>query len=267
MTNRFGSLLRQVRTESSLSQLALSSMADVSPRHLSFLETGRASPSREMVMRLGEVMSLPLRTQNVLLEAAGFVAAYRETSLAAPEMAEVRRAIELLLRQSEPFAAVAFDRSWNIVLANDGYVRALQLLVGHTTLVPYALVEGRKVNALRELFDPNGLRPHIANWEEVASAIVPRLVREAQGSDEVLRLLARELLAYPGVPSVREVVPRPPLVIPVVFRVGDATLRFFTTITTLGTPQDITLEGLRIESFHPSDPETAALVHALSATT
>jgi transcriptional regulator with XRE-family HTH domain len=268
----FGRLLREWRSTRRRSQLELALEAEVSARHLSFLETGRAQPSREMVLRLSSALQVPLRERNTLLQAAGFAPAYRETALSEPAMAGMAEALRLLLRQHEPFPAMALDRHWNLVMANEAYLRTLRLLLGETAapgLAPYAVLPVPRLNTLRALFDPEGLRPHVVNWDEVASEILSRVRREAafDGDAETQRLLA-DLLQASGPP----VSPRgaPPhgvqaLVIPVELRVAGHLLRFFTTITTLGAPQDITLAELRIEAFHPADAATEAAVRAAAA--
>ncbi|MGZ3452465.1 MAG: helix-turn-helix domain-containing protein [Polyangiales bacterium] len=260
----FGELLRQHRQARRLSQMQLAMEAEVSTRHLSFIETGRAKPSREMVLILGSVLDVPLRERNVMLEAAGFAAVYRESPLEGPSMAEMRRAVELILKRHEPYGAVALDRHWNIVLANEGYVRVHHMMFGPDALKPYVPAPPH-MNVIRDFFRPDGMRRHVANWTEVAKAMVPRIVREASSSnDETIRALAKEVLAQPGVPSMRSVGAGPvPILIPLEIRMGDVTLRLFTTIATIGTAQDVTLSELRIESFHPADEETERNVRAM----
>src|SRR5262245_7357343 len=264
-----GALLRGWRGARRLSQLDLALSADVSARHLSFLETGRALPSREMLLRLARVLDVPLRDRNALLQAAGYAPIYRETPLDDPQMAGVRQALELILRRHEPFPAVALDRRSDIVMINAGYARlGGALLAPPFTLPPALTVAPRpRLNALRLLFDPRGLRPHIVNWEEVARWLLVRLHRETQGSmDSGRHELLTDLLGSPDVlPDWRQpdLATPPSLVLPVEMRVGDRSARLFTTLTTLGAPQDITLQELRIESFHAADAETDALLRAM----
>ena len=254
-----GALLRRWRTARRLSQLELALAAEVSPRHLSFLETGRSRPSRQMLLVLGSVLDLPLRERNALLLAAGFAGAYSETGLDEPRMAAMRQALELILRQHEPFGAVAMDRHWNVVMINEAYARLIGRLLGGA---PPALtvVPPPRPNAMRLLFDRAGFRPHVENWEEVAREMLVRVQREALWSgDPASRELLGDLLAAPGVPSdwrESDIEKSPSLVVPVVLRVGGTNLRFFSTLTTLGAAQDITLQELRIESFHAGDAET-----------
>jgi len=263
-----GALLRRWRTARRLSQMDLALAAEVSPRHLSFLETGRARPSRQMLLVLGSALDLPLRERNALLLAAGFAGAYHETGLDEPRMATMRGALELILRQHEPFGAVAMDRHWNVVMVNGAYARFTGALLG-ATLPPLTVIPTPRPNALRLLFDPRGFRPHVANWEPVARELLLRVHREALWSgDPATHALLADLLAAPGVPAgwrEPDVEAAPALVVPVELRLGEATARFFSTLTTLGAPQDITLQELRVESFHAADAETEALMRAMSA--
>lgn len=251
-----GSLLREWREKRRLSQLALSLDAGVSARHLSFLETGRSRPSRAMIATLAEALDIPLRIRNDLLLAAGFAPLYRESSLELLGSVHVRRAIELILTKQEPYPAVVMDRRWNLLTAN----RAAELFFGRlidlTTVAP-------PWNILRLMFDPHGLRPYVVDWEGTARALVGRARREALCGvvDSELQALLDEL-AEPGAP------PRPSLpeapgselpVLPVEFEKSGVRERYFSTITTLGTPQDVTLQELRIECFFPADEATAEL--------
>jgi transcriptional regulator with XRE-family HTH domain len=247
-----GGLLRQWRAARRLSQLALALDADVSSRHLSFVETGRAQPSREMVLRLADALSVPLRERNALLLSAGFAPLFRETDLEAPEMVAARQAVEFILAHQEPYPAIVVDRHWNVLRANG----ATQRILGRFLAAPPA----GPLNAMRLVFHPGGLRPFVENWEEVAGALMERLHREAAGPpDEETRALRDELLACPGVPA-RWRTPeldRPPApLLSIVYRKDDLRLAFFTTITTFGTPQDVTLQELRIECFFPADEAT-----------
>jgi transcriptional regulator with XRE-family HTH domain len=266
----FGRALRDWRLARRRSQLELALDAEVSSRHLSFLETGRAQPSREMVLVLASVLELPLRERNGLLKAAGFAPAYTETALSEPEMAEMTAALRLILRQHQPFPAVAFDRHWNRVMMNEAYLGTLKLLLGEEAVpgaVAYEVLPAPRTNMLQALFDPGGLRPSIANWEQVAGSVLARLRREAvfEGDRETRELLA-SLLRIPGVATLGARSPDAPqgVVIPVEIRLGTNLLRFFTTIATLGAPQDITLAELRIEAFHPADGATEAAVRGLA---
>jgi transcriptional regulator with XRE-family HTH domain len=251
------SKLRWWRQHRGLSQLELAGRAEISQRHLSFMELGRASPSREMVMRLAKVLDLPMRQQNALLLAAGYAPVWRETAFAAPELGPVTSALGYMLAQQEPFPAVVVDRHWNLLKANAGAVRLVEFLVG--PLAPDAAV-----NLADALVAPDLLRPYLVNWVEVVRYFIGSVEADAwaDGTSETAALLER-LLAYQGVQSALR---RSPVsaaagpVLPMYFRKGDISLRLFTTIATLGTPQDITLQELQIESFFPMDEETASIL-------
>jgi len=264
MTSPVGRLLKEWRDVRGMSQLALATAAEVSPRHLSFVETGRAEPSREMVLTLARALDVPLRERNAMLTAAGYAPVFRETPLDDPRMAEMRRAVVLLLRQHEPFFAVALDRRWDIVMCNRAYARMTQTLDDPSLrLVPYEVLPAPRLNALKLLF--GRFRPLIANWEEVASGVFDRAQREARlDRDPARRAVLEECLrsAPPGWRPARS--ETAPLVLTVELRIGDQSARLFSTIATLGTAQDITLQELRIESFHAADAETEALLRAAS---
>jgi hypothetical protein len=217
---------------------------------------------------LGSALDLPLRERNALLLAAGFSGAYAETALDEPRMGAMREALELILRQHEPFGAVAMDRHWNVVMLNAAYARFTEMLLG-VRLPPLTVLSEPRVNAMRALFDPRGFRPHLVNWEEVAREMAGRVQREALWSgDPGTRALLDEMLSAPGVPRdwrEPEVERVPSLVVPVEVRIGPDVARFFSTLTTLGAPQDITLQELRIESFHAADRATEALMRRMSA--
>lgn len=250
-----GDLVRHWREHRRLSQADLASVAEVSTRHLSCVERGKARPSRQMVLVLASALEVPLRERNAWLRAAGFAPAYRETDLGAPEMGQVRLALELMLARHEPFGAVVVDRTWNVLLANRPWRAVFELLLGGPA---------GATNLLRATFDPRGLKPFLLNWEEVARATLERVRREAlvEGDPE-LEALYEELVAMPDVPASirrRDFDRAPPLVIPVKLAVGGEVISLFTTITTLGTPTDVTLSELRIEAYHPADAATDAWV-------
>ncbi|HET8644791.1 MAG TPA: helix-turn-helix domain-containing protein, partial [Vicinamibacteria bacterium] len=196
-----GPLLRRWRNTRGLSQLDLALAAGVSTRHLSFLETGRSRPSREMLLALSVVLDVPLRDRNALLQAAGFAAVYRETRLDDPRMSDIRQALELILRQHEPFAAVAMDRHWDIVMTNESYGRFVRLLRPQAPVpAPFTVASTPRLNALRMVFDPGGLRPFILNWPRLARELLMRVHREAS-TGELSAALLQDLLAYPEVPA------------------------------------------------------------------
>jgi transcriptional regulator with XRE-family HTH domain len=250
----FAAVLRWWRDHRGLSQLDLAGRAEISQRHLSFLELGRASPSREMVTRLAAALDVPLRQHNALLVAAGFAPVWRETELGSPELAHIRSAIDYILAQQEPFPAVAVDRHWNLLKANAGAVRLVEFLVG--PLAPDA-----PVNLADALVAPDVLRPFLVNWAHVVRYFIRTVEADAlaDGTEQTAALLAR-LLDYDGVRAAMKSAVSGDAsgpVLPMHFRKGDTSLRLFTTIATLGTPQDITAQELRIEAFFPMDDETA----------
>ncbi|HEU4643348.1 MAG TPA: helix-turn-helix transcriptional regulator [Gemmatimonadaceae bacterium] len=256
---RAGALLREWRAARRLSQLALALEAGVSARHLSCVETGKARPSREMVARLADTLGMPLRERNALLVAAGYAPEYTETRLDAPELAQVRRAIDLIVEHQEPYPAFVLNRRWDILRTN----RAAMRVCG------FFGTASRHDNMLRQFFDPDDVRAVVANWEEVAADLVRHLQEEiaAVPSDAGARALLDEVLRYPGVPSrwrTRELGAAPPHVLTVVFRKGGRELSFFSTITSFGTPRDVTLDELRIECTFPADDATAELCRALA---
>ena len=263
----FGPMLRTWRRRRGASQLALALQSGVSQRHVSFLESGRARPSREMVVQLSSALDVPLRQRNAMLLAAGFAPAYRETSLAAPELAPVARAIDHMLRQQEPYPAVVIDRFWNLMRANNAATAFIGLLFEGALPPP---PPGKAPNVLRWLLDPTALRPKIANWEEVARHLVSATYAEvlADGGEPQALAFIEEIMAYPDVPaSFRRLrfEDRPLPVLTLDCMVGGKSLSVFTTIATLGTPQDVTLQEVRIESFFPADDRSDAVFRSLAA--
>lgn len=256
-----GALLRRWRAVRNLTQLDLALDAEISTRHLSCIETGRAQPSREMVLRLAEVLRVPLRERNALLLAAGYAPFYRNTGLDAPELAAARRAVEILMAQLEPYPVLVLDRHWNTERMNTGAKRILALFPGCDSGTPH--------NGVRLVFHPQGLRPFIENWEEVAARIIRRLHREATDnpSDETLKCFLEELLSYPGVPNrwrMPDLDGAPPPFLTINYRWRNSTLRLFSVLTSLGTPLDVGLQELRIETLFPADEATRTIVNRLA---
>lgn len=248
-----GALLQYWRRTRHLSQLALANEAEVSPRHLCFVETGRAKPSREMVLLLATVLDVPFRERNALLLAAGFAPMYCETPLDSPGLGPVRAALDAILRQQEPFPAVVMNRRWDILSSNQAAARFFGFLLGEQApAVP---------NVVRLMFDPMGLRPYVTNWPSVAEALIQRVHREAVGGikDDVTAQMLQEILTRSDVPPHLR---RPNLeaqqlpLIAIHFEKQGQAFNYFSAVTTLGTPQDITLQELRIESFFPTDSAT-----------
>ena len=256
-----GQLLRQWRLTRGVAQLTLATAAEVSTRHLSYIEAGRAAPSRDMVLRLGEALQVPLRERNTLLLAAGYAPQYRETDLDAPEMIEARRAVDFILTQQEPYPAIVLDAHWNLLAANAATHRFLALFPECAVPEP--------ANGPRLIFHPRGLRPFIANWGEVASRMIQRLHREAAANPANARTkaLLEELLSYPDVPNgwrALDLEQAPAPFLCVCYQRSGTTFNFFSTITTFGTPQDVTLQELRIECFFPADDATRSLMIELA---
>jgi transcriptional regulator with XRE-family HTH domain len=250
-----GDLLRDWRQRRRLSQMDLSNEAEVSARHLSFVETGRSKPSRELVLHLAEHLDVPLRERNTLLMAAGYAPTYRETVLDAEEMAPVRDALDKILAGHEPYPAVVVDRRWDLVSANGAALAILTDGVAPQLLTPVP-------NAMRVSLHPDGLAPRIVNFAEWSAHLLERLHRQLSASgDPDLAALVDELLTYPGVEDPERSThddPASRLFVPLVLRDGTGELRFFSTIATFGTALDITIAELSIESFFPADEETAA---------
>ncbi|NUR89212.1 MAG: helix-turn-helix transcriptional regulator [Nonomuraea sp.] len=251
----FGDLLRSWRQRRRVSQLDLGIEAEVSARHISFLETGRARPSREMVMRLAEELDVPLRHRNRLLVSAGFAPVFREREVRAPEMDAVRQALDRILAGHEPYPAVVVDAAWNLVAAN---AAAGMFMEG----VPEELLT-EPVNVMRLSLHPEAMGGKLVNLAEVRAYALSQLRRQADASgDARLAELHDEIAgyAYPGVELNVAHVPGPgDILIPMRIRHGDRILSMFTTIATFGSPLDVTVSELAIETFWPGDEETAAL--------
>lgn len=256
----FGLLLKQWRSQRGFSQLELAVNSQVSQRHISFLESGRAKPSREMVLQLASVLEVPLRQQNLMLTAAGFAPVHTETDLSAPEMSSIRKALDFMLRQQEPYPAFVVDRYWNLLLPNQAATRLLTAFISPEQLQAHFSRDG-KINLMRAMFHPRGLRPFVMDWEEISAHLLQRLHREAmaEGESEQSIALLDELMSYPGVSEVWHRSSRTAqnaLLLTVHLKQANLELRFFSTIATLGTPYDITLQELRIECLFPADDLT-----------
>ncbi len=250
----FGALLRQWRSHRRVSQLELSSQAEVSTRHLSFVETGRSQPSREMVLKICEHLDVPLRERNRMLLAAGFAPVYPENDLDAPQMAAARIAVREVLEAHRPYPALAVDRAWNVVDTNP----AVAVL---TQVVSPALLADLPLNALRLTLHPDGMAPYITNLSQWRAAILHALLRNARArADADMLALHAELLSYPGGEphSDRTATAPGAIYVPLKLRIGETNLSFLAIIATFGTALDITLSELAIESFFPADPATAA---------
>lgn len=264
----FGPSLRWWRTTRRFSQLQLAGVAEVSSRHISYLETGKAKPSREMVIHLANVLEIPLRDQNVLLHAAGFAPVFSQQDLDAPEMDDVRRVLAWILAAHAPNPALVVDRRGEVVDANPAALRLLDELVDEDSP---AL--GPTLNANRLVLHPEGVRPRTDNWAEVAANILQRLEREQahRPADEALADLLAEVLTYPRSAELRRSTELPTgsdllVTLRATSRSG-ARIRLVSTIATIGAPYDVTLDELRLETFFPGDEATAAILARWGDTT
>ena len=256
-----GHLLREWRTARGVSQLDLAMRAGFSARHVSFIETGRSQPSRQAVLVLAEALDVPLRDRNRLLEAGGYARVYRHTPLDAEDMRHIRGVLQFILDRHEPFGAVVLDRYSNLLMANAASQELFRTIVD-----PGLIAETH--NIMRLVFHESGLRPWIVNWPEVAEHLLSRCERELGGpsADETSRALLADIRGLAG-PSAtaRHAEPLKPadVLLPVHIRRGEIDVRLFSTIMTLGTPQDVTLQELRIETFFPADPESERTIRAM----
>lgn len=257
-----GALIRQWRNRRHLSQLDLALDAEISQRHLSFLENGRAKPSAEMVLRLCEHMDLPLRHRNTLLVAAGFAPRYCERELSEDGMRPAIQAVEQVLKGHEPYPAIAVDRCWNIVLTNTA---AALFLNG----VDEPSLTASPVNALRLALHPKGLAPSILNFREWRAHLLSRLQHQIDlTSDSALEALEQELLSYPDEADDDHRKPFEPsaaIALPMQMVRDGVTLSFISTITVFGTPLDVTLSELAVESFFPADAITSEYLRTKAA--
>src|SRR3990170_3096441 len=252
-----GDHLREWRQRRHLSQLDLAGDAEISARHLSFVETGRAAPSREMVLKLAERLEVPLRERNVLLVAAGYAPAFPQRSLDDPALKAARSAIELVLKAHEPNPALAYDRHWNLVSANR---MVMPLLAG----IPQRLL-GQPLNILRLAFHPEGLAARTVNLAEWCSHLLERLPRQCEATaDPDLLKLYSELKAYP-IPARSAPLSSDNVAIPFKMRLDGETLSFFSTTMIFGTPVDVTLSELALETFFAADDLTAERLRIIAA--
>jgi transcriptional regulator with XRE-family HTH domain len=247
-----GELLKHWRRERRISQLGLSTEAGVTPRHVSFVESGRANPSREMVLTLARALDVPLRERNQMLLAAGYAPVYRETGLDADSMSRVRTALERVLAHAEPYPAVVMDRHWNVVMTNDAAAAMFEFLLGGADA-------GDPPNVVRLMF--THLRPHVSNWDQTGEALVQRIHREAIGGipDTATTRLLDEVLGQPGIPAAwrtPDFAASPLPLLPIDFAKDGIEVSYFSLVTTVGTPQDVTLQEIRLESLFPADAAT-----------
>jgi len=257
---RVGDLIKDWRTRRRLSQLDLALEAGISQRHLSFVESGRSAPSRDMVEMLCQHLDLPLRERNVVLLSAGYAPAYSERKLSDPSMAAARAAVERVLKGHEPNPALAVDRWWNLQMANAAVTPMLALVQDKS------LLEGTP-NVLRLSLHPGGLAKNIVNLGQWKAHALWRLGQQISAThDPKLIALEEELLGYPAPPAPRrERTEADAIALNFELRVGDNVLSFITTTTIFGTPADVTLSELAVEAFFPANAQTAAMVQAMMA--
>lgn len=256
-----GALLREWRAARHLSQLDLALAADISARHLSCIETGKARAGLDVLARLADALDMPLRERNALLLSAGHAPRYSESALDAPALVRIHAAIDAILAQQEPYPAFLINRHWDVLRANDAAARINHFALGGKPSV--------HSNILRQFFDPADLRAAIVNWEEVAGELIHHLHERmaAAPHDQGARALLDELLSYPGVPArwrLRDLSVVPSPLLTTALRCGEVTLRFFSTITTFAMPRDITLAELHIECCFPANEATATHCRALA---
>ena len=269
---QLGNLLRHWRSVRGRNQLDLSIETGVSQRHISFIESGRSKPSRQTLLEIAQVLDVPLRERNTLLLSAGFAPVYSEAAWSSAQMHSVTKALERILRQHEPFPAMVMDRYWNVLMTNESAPRFFNCFFDMSQR------KGPR-NMLHLVFDPDGMRPFVERWDEVATSLIQRVRTEATGRviDDKTRELLAALLAYPDVKTgsrpggdrTRQNHPKPldedrraigaaPVLpmIPISFRKSETVLNYFSLVTTVGTPQTVAAQELRIESMFPADEET-----------
>lgn len=268
-TTPLGHLLREWRAVRGLSQLDLAMRAGFSARHVSFIETGRTQPSRQALLVLAETLDVPLRERNKLLEAGGYAHIYKQTPLAAEAMRHVRGVLEFILQRHEPYGAMVLDSYSNLLMANGPASTLMSGLVDPSVFA--STPPGAPPNVLRLVFHPLGAQRFIVNRHEVIRSLLARAEREMGEltGDETAAALLKELHGYAGlIASEAPRRPTPPgpgdLLLPVHFRINGIDLRLFSTIMTLGTPQDVTLQELRIETFFPADAESEVALKQLT---
>jgi transcriptional regulator with XRE-family HTH domain len=258
----FSSLLKHWRNVRRLTQIELAGDANVSARHLCFLETGRAQPSREMVQLLGSALDLPLEECNALHVAAGFVPPYGDRGLAAENLQPVRQALDFILRQQEPYPGIVIDGRWDVRIRNQASRRLFKAF--HQS---YEMEADIAENAMHVVFHPKGLRQFIVNWDEFAGQMIQILHREVAQGGRVAAQLLDEIMVYPGLPAEWRL-PRNPAgsspVMTMQLKKGDFRLAFFSTFTALAMPTDAALQKLKIECFYPADSATAAQARELA---
>ena len=254
--SELGDLLKQWRGVRGRSQLDISADTGISQRQISFIESGRSVPSRPTLIGIAQVLEIPLRERNALLLAAGYAPIYSDAAWNSDEMKSISKALQRMITQHEPYPALVMDRYWNVILTNEAAPRFFNCFIDMSQ-------RPSPRNMLHLMFDPKGMRPFIANWEVLAKSLIQRVQREAVGHiiDQKTKALVADLLAYPDVksdwkaPETSSALP----MIPISFARDGAVLNYFSLITTVGTPQTIAAQELRVECMYPADDETEAL--------
>ncbi|MEM7540345.1 MAG: helix-turn-helix transcriptional regulator [Pseudomonadota bacterium] len=264
----FGAALKRWRAHRKFSQLQLALESQVSQRHVSFLESGRAMPSREMVIQLAQALEVPLRERNSLLQAAGFAPVYRQRTFDDEQMKPIREALAMMLKHHQPYPAVVLDRDYNLLMENPPFQALLKTIAEPQELWRRCSAPGVK-NLLALTFHPDGARPFIENIEEIARIMAPRLRREmsAPDVDDALRTLVVDLMSDFSAEedTAHDISASPPPVVPLALNVRGVRLKLFSMISTFGTPHDITTDELRVEHFFPANDETEKLLRAGAA--
>lgn len=254
--SELGNLLKQWRGLRGRSQLDISVDTGISQRQISFIESGRSVPTRSTLLGIAQVLEIPLRERNTLLLAAGYAPLYSDAAWNSDEMKSIGKALTRMIAQHEPYPAFVMDRYWNVVLTNDAAPRFFNCFIDMSR-------RPAPRNMLHLMFDSQGMRPHIAHWEALAKALLQRVRREAVGHiiDQKTKELLAELLAYPDVPADLQApdMPNPLPMIPISFARQGITLNYFSLVTTVGTPQTIAAQELRVECMYPADDATEAL--------
>ncbi len=255
-----GNLLKHHRKLRNFSQLDLALASEVSQRHISFLESGKANPTQEMILQLASVLDIPLREQNIILTTAGFAPIYSENDLSSPEFEPIRKALDFILLSQTQSPVLIMDRYWNLIQSNSVSQRLMNWLINSEDLQNRFYIDG-EINLMRLMLHPQGLKPFVVNWQEIGSHSVKRVYREALANDssEKGMKLYQELLTYPDIPQLRKHSHSQTWQLPLLtvkFAKDGLNLNFFLAIATLGTPQDIMLQELRIETFFPADEVT-----------
>ncbi|MEO1373802.1 MAG: helix-turn-helix transcriptional regulator [Cyanobacteria bacterium J06635_10] len=256
----FGNLLKHWRKQRNFSQLDLAASSEVSQRHISFLESGRANPSQEMILQLATVLDIPLREQNIMLTTAGFAPIYSESDLSSPEFEPIRKALDFIMLSQTHSPVLVMDRYWNLIQSNSVSQQLINWLINSQDLQNLFYIDG-KINLMRLMLHPQGLKPFVINWEEIGGNLIKRAYREAlaNGNNEQPKQLYEELLTYPDVPQLWKLSNsytwHLPLLTLELLKDG-LNFNFFSAIATLGTPHDIMLQELRIETLFPADEIT-----------